>query len=78
MINLIFTLFGLLPVPGFAGGHVVGALLPPHLAWRWYAAQSWSMIALLVLMVTGVLGAILAPPFGALQAIVLSIAGVGG
>lgn len=75
-INLIFMLFGLLPVPGFAGGHVVGALLPPAQAERWYAAQNWVFIALIALMFTGLLGAILGPPFMGLQRLLFGVMGV--
>jgi len=75
-INLIFMLFGLLPIPGFAGGHVVGALLPPHLAYKWYAAQNMTMIVLLLLMVTGIFGVIIGPPYLALRSFVLGLVGV--
>lgn len=75
-INLIFMLFGLLPIPGFAGGHIVGAVLPPAQAQRWYAAQNYVFIGLLLLMMTGVLGSLLGPPFQGLQMLVLSIVGI--
>jgi Zn-dependent protease len=77
-INLIFMLFGLLPIPGFAGGHVVGAILPPHLAFRWYAAQNWTMLVLLALMMTGVLGVVLGPPFLAMRSLVFGLVGIEG
>ena len=76
MINLVFLIFGLLPVPGFAGGHVVGALLPPAQAARWYAAQNYVFIALIALMLTGLLGMILGPPFVALQRLVFAVLGI--
>jgi Zn-dependent protease len=72
-INLVFLLFGLLPIPGFAGGHVVGAILPPPLAARWYASQNLVFVALLVLMVTGVLGQLLGGPLMALQGLVFGL-----
>lgn len=75
-INLIFMLFGLLPIPGFAGGHVVGAILPPAQAARWYASQNYVFLGLIVLMVTGVLGVVLGVPFRALQGLVLGLVGV--
>lgn len=75
-INLIFMLFGLLPVPGFAGGHIVGALLPPHLAARWYGAQNWTFLVLLLLMMTGVLGVVLGPPFELMQGVVLRLVNI--
>jgi Zn-dependent protease len=75
-INLIFLLFGLLPIPGFAGGHVVGAILPPAQAARWYASQNYVFIGLLLLMVTGVLGVILGVPFQLLQGLVFGLVGI--
>lgn len=75
-INLIFLLFGMLPIPGFAGGHVVGALLPPAQAARWYASQNYVFIGLLLLMVTGVLGVVLGVPFQLLQALVFGVVGI--
>ena len=76
-INLVFMLFGLLPVPGFAGGHVIGAILPPAQAHKWYAAQSWSMIIVLLLFVSGLLSAVLIPPMQAMQQLLFGLVGVG-
>lgn len=76
MINLVFLIFGLLPVPGFAGGHVVGALLPAAQAHKWYGAQAWSMIILLLLMVSGVLSAIILPPMQFLAGLVFALVGI--
>lgn len=75
-INLIFMLFGLLPVPGFAGGHVIGALLPPEHAHKWYAAQQWSFIIVLALFVSGVLSVVLVPPMQAMQALLFGLVGI--
>ena len=75
-INLIFMLFGLLPVPGFAGGHVIGAILPPALAHKWYAAQQWSMIIVLVLFVSGLFSIVLIPPMQGLQHLLFGLVGI--
>jgi len=75
-INLFFMLFGLLPVPGFAGGHVVGALLPPAQAYKWYAAQQWSFMIVAVLFITRVLQAVLIPPMQAMQALLFGLVGL--
>jgi Zn-dependent protease len=76
MINLVFLIFGLLPIPGFAGGHIVGALLPAAHAHRWYAAQGWSMIVLLLLLVSGLLSAVILPPMQALQGLLFQLVGI--
>jgi Zn-dependent protease len=75
-INLVLMIFGLLPVPGFAGGHVVGALLPPAQAYKWYAAQQWTFVIVLVLLVSGVLSALLVPPMQAMQGLLFGLAGI--
>jgi Zn-dependent protease len=72
-INLVFLMFGLLPIPGFAGGHVIGAILPPPMAERWYASQNLVFVALIVLMLTGVLGQVLGGPLMALQGLVFGL-----
>ena len=77
VINLVFLLFGLLPIPGFAGGHVVGAILPRDMAERWYGSQNLVFIALLVLMATGFLGKVLGGPLTALQNLVFRVVGIG-
>jgi len=76
MINLVFLIFGLLPIPGFAGGHVVGALLPVAQAYKWYGAQAWSMIILLLLVVSGLLTAIILPPMQFLAGLVFALVGI--
>jgi Zn-dependent protease len=77
VINVIFLLFGLLPIPGFACGYVVGAILPRDLAERWYASQNLVFIALLVLMATGFLGLVISGPFRWLLGAVLGVVGIG-
>ena len=77
IINLVFLLFGLLPIPGFAGGHVVGAILPPEMAARWYGSQNLVFIALIILMLTGFLGVVLGGPLAALQGLVFGLVGIG-
>jgi Zn-dependent protease len=76
-INLVFLIFGLLPIPGFAGGHVVGALLPEPYALKWYGAQMWSMIILLLLLVSGLLSAIILPPMQLLAGVLFTLVGIG-
>lgn len=75
-INIVFLLFGLLPIPGFAGGHVVGALLPPAQAQRWHGAQGWSMIIVLVLFVSGLLSYVLLTPMEGLRRLLFGLVGI--
>lgn len=75
-INIVFLLFGLLPIPGFAGGHVVGALLPPAHAQKWYGAQAWSMIIVLVLFVSGLLSYVLVAPMEGLRGLLFGLVGI--
>ena len=60
-INVILTLFNLLPIPPLDGGRITVSLLPHHLAWRFARLEPFGFPILLVLLFTGILGAVLYP-----------------
>ena len=72
MINLVLAIFNLIPIPPLDGSHVIGALLPPRLAWQYAQLERYGMLLLFALLWTGFFGAILRPFVGLLIAVVLA------
>ncbi len=60
-INAIFMVLNLLPLPPLDGGRILVSLLPHRLAYRFARLERWGFVILLVLLFTGVLGALLWP-----------------
>ncbi|MBX9265645.1 site-2 protease family protein [Chromobacterium violaceum] len=60
-INISLMLLNLLPILPLDGGRIVYSLLPPGIAWRYAQTESWGMWLLLLLVASGLLGAILQP-----------------
>ncbi len=60
-LNLMLALFNLLPIPPLDGSKIFAALLPLSVQRVYFRGERWGLLAVLLLMVTGVLGAILLP-----------------
>lgn len=60
-INGILMLLNLLPIPPLDGGRIAVSLLPNRLAWQFSRLEPYGFPILLLLLFTGVLGAILGP-----------------
>ena len=61
LVNLIFMLLNLIPIPPLDGGRILTSLLPSRAAWRFARIEPWGLPILLVLLFTNVLGGILGP-----------------
>jgi Zn-dependent protease len=60
-INGVLMLLNLLPIPPLDGGRIAVSLLPHGLAWKFARLEPYGFPILLVLLFTGILGAILGP-----------------
>lgn len=60
-VNTILMVLNLLPWPPLDGSKVVSALLPGPLAWKYSRLETWGLLILMVLFVTGTLGYLLWP-----------------
>ena len=60
-INLTLAWFNLLPIPALDGGHILASFLPPSLAHKFYYYARYSLIILVVLMVSGAFRHIMRP-----------------
>lgn len=70
LINLSLMLLNLLPLPPLDGGRIAVSLLPHRLAWRFAQLERWGFPILLVLLFTGILGAVLRPLLAAVALLI--------
>ena len=75
-INLVLALINLLPIPPLDGSRILASLLPNRWAWRYNQFERYGFILLLLLLVTGSLGAVLGYPLYTIQKLFFSIAGL--
>ena len=61
LINVILLVLNLLPLPPLDGGRIAVSLLPQRIAYRFAKIEPYGFIILLVLLFTGVLGAVIGP-----------------
>jgi Zn-dependent protease len=66
-VNTMLLILNLIPVPPLDGSRIVAGILPDKMAWRYGRLESYGLIILLALMVSGVLGKLVGPPVVALQ-----------
>lgn len=69
IININFGIFNLLPIPPLDGSHILKQLLPWELARKIDDLQRYSLIIILLLMMTPILGMVIIP----LQRLILGI-----
>ncbi len=76
-INIVLMVLNLLPLPPLDGSRIVTGLLPNRLAWSYSRIEPYGLWILLLLVGTGALGWILAPPVSILQKIMFSLSKAG-
>ncbi|MCL4440604.1 MAG: site-2 protease family protein [Firmicutes bacterium] len=60
-INLLLAIFNLIPIPPLDGSRILAVLLPPKAAAAYQSVEQYGMILLLIILVSGLFGAILIP-----------------
>lgn len=61
IINLVFAVLNLLPIPPLDGSRLVSSLLPPKLSWKFNQLEQWSFFILIFLLATGLLNKVVSP-----------------
>lgn len=61
LVNVILLVLNLLPLPPLDGGRIAVSLLPQRIAYRFAQIEPYGFFILLVLLFTGVLGAVIGP-----------------
>lgn len=75
-INLILMVLNLIPIPPLDGSRIVSAILPRRLEWQYNRLERLGLVILLLLLVTGILGRIIAPAVIFLYQLILIIFGL--
>lgn len=78
MINTVLMVLNLFPLPPLDGGRILVSLLPNRMAYQVARLEPYGFMILLVLLFTGVLGAIMWPLIGVVLGLLAAISGVGG
>ncbi|MGC8660646.1 MAG: site-2 protease family protein [Desulfomonilaceae bacterium] len=72
-INIVLTVFNLIPVPPLDGFNIVKGLLPRVHAYKLEAIEPYGFLILLALLFTGVINYIIVPPIIALEHVLVGL-----
>jgi Zn-dependent protease len=75
-INAVLMVLNLLPLPPLDGGRIAVSLLPSRLAYRYAMLEPYGLIVLVILLFSGVLGAIMWPLIDATMTLISLLFGI--
>lgn len=75
-VNCVLMVLNLLPLPPLDGGRIAVSLLPHSLAWKFAQLERWGFPILLLLLFTGILGAVMDPLVSFAMRLIESIFGL--
>lgn len=61
-INVVLAVLNLIPLPPLDGSKIIGNILPRRFAYYLYRLEPYSLLILILLLVSGVLSSIMGPP----------------
>ena len=76
LINLLLMVLNLLPIPPLDGSRVVSSFLTGRVAWRYNQLESYGLIIILLLLMTGILGKLIRAPVESLMSSLYLAAGI--
>lgn len=76
IINLLLCLLNLIPLPPLDGGRVLAGLAPMRVSYLLAKIEPFGLFILVGLLVFGILGQIISPPYLAMTAIINSLFGL--
>jgi Zn-dependent protease len=77
MINVVFGVLNLIPIPPLDGSRIISSFLSPKAAYRYAWIERYGFLILVLLLVTNILPKIIWPPVQILAGLILSLVGVG-
>jgi Zn-dependent protease len=63
LLNVLLAVFNMLPIPPLDGGQIMMGLLPPAISFRLRFLYEYGFLILMALLLTGVLGVLIGPPY---------------